>query len=405
MFRARPRVTEAAPYDLPPMRILILTPRLPWPPLDGGRVTMSRLAQSLANDGAEVEVLSLNPRKHRGSPQGPVPIRAVDIDTSRVIGPLVRSIFSRVPFIVARFVSREFQTEVDDALRRFRPDIVQIESPFLLPYAPRHVPVVLRSLNVEFRIWEGLAREKRNPLLRWITSSLRRYEIRMLNEVDAIVPISDEDAADFRALGAKKPIHVVPCGVALPTPDSQLPTPGTAGFIGSLDYRPNQDAVMWIVEELWPRIVARMPEAKLSIAGSSPPDWLRREVEQHGINFRPNVPDPNAFIRGLSVVLAPIRAGGGMRIKILEALALGRPVVATTLGASGMDAKHVIIADDPNAFADAVTRLLRDPETASRLGAAGGEHVARAYDSDTLAAGLIRFYEELVTHGRSASRP
>ncbi len=397
MFRAHERVTDGAPYDHPPMRILILTPRLPWPPLDGGRVAMPRLAQSLANNGAEVEVLSLNPRKHRGVPQGPVPIRAVNINTSRVVAPLLRAIFSSVPFIVARFYSHKFQRAVDEALRRFRPDIVQIESPFLLPYAPAGVPVVLRSLNVEFRIWETLA-------LRWIASSLGRYEVRMLNEVDAIVPISEEDAVDFRALGCTKPIYVVPCGVVLPTPDSQLPTPGTIGFIGSLDYRPNQHAVRWILEELWPRIVARVPDAKLSIAGSSPPDSLRREVEGRGIDFQPNVADPNAFVRSLAVVLAPIRAGGGMRIKILEAMALGKPVVATTLGASGMDAKDVVIADDPDAFADAVARLLRDPEAALRLGAAGREHVARIYDSDTLAAGLLSFYAGLVARRRSPSR-
>jgi glycosyltransferase involved in cell wall biosynthesis len=380
-----------------PMRILILTPRLPWPPLDGGRVAMSRLAQSLANDGAEVEVVSLNPRKHRGTPEGPVPVHAVEIDTSRVVGPMLHAATRRLPFIVARFFSREFQRAVDDTLRRFRPDVVQIESPFLLPYAPKNVPVVLRSLNVEFRIWEGLAREKRNPLLRWIASSLKRYEVRMLNEVDAVLPISDDDAADFRTLGCTKPIYVVPCGVVLPTPDSPLPTPNSRiGFIGSLDYRPNQDAVMWILEELWPRIAARVPEAKLSIAGSSPPDWLCREIETRGIDFQPNVPDPNAFVRSLSVVLAPIRAGGGMRIKILEAMALGRPVVATTLGASGMDAKHVAIADDPDAFADAVAGLLLDPAAATDLGAAGREHVARMYDSDALAAGLLRFYEELL---------
>ncbi|HEX3581779.1 MAG TPA: glycosyltransferase family 4 protein, partial [Thermoanaerobaculia bacterium] len=207
----------------------------------------------------------------------------------------------------------------------------------------------------------------------------------------------EDDAADFRALGCTKPIHVIACGVSVPaTPDSQLPTPGTTGFIGSLDYRPNQDAVIWIIRELWPRIVARVPDARLSIAGSSPPDWLRSEVVQRGIDFQPNVADPNAFVNSLSVVLAPIRAGGGMRIKILEAMALGKPVVATTLGASGMDAKDVVIADDPEAFSDAVARLLRDPAAAARRGAAGRDHVAHTYDSDTLAAGLLTFYERLL---------
>jgi glycosyltransferase involved in cell wall biosynthesis len=387
-----------------PMRILILTPRLPWPALDGGRVAMSRLARSLANAGAEVEVLSLNPRKHRGTPQGPLPVHAVGIDTSRVIGPFLRSLFTRVPFIVARFVSRDFQRAVDETIRRFRPDIVQIESPFLLPYAPAGGAAVLRSLNVEFRIWEGLASGKRNPLLHWIAASLKRYEIRAMNRVDAIVPISVEDAADFRALGCTRPIYVVPCGVVLPTADLGLPPANSAGFIGSLDYRPNQDAVMWIAEELWPRIVERVPDAKLSIAGSAPPEWLRAEVERRGIGLQANVADPNAFVRSVAVVLAPIRAGGGMRIKILEAMAQGRPVVATTLGASGMDAKHVIIADEPEPFADAVAELFRDPETAARIGGAGREHVTREYESDALAAGLLRFYEELLAREPAARR-
>jgi glycosyltransferase involved in cell wall biosynthesis len=387
------------------MRILILTPRLPWPPLDGGRVAMSRLARSLANCGAEVEVLSLNPRKHRGAVQAPVPIRAVDVDTSRVIGPLLRAAFSRVPFIVARFLSREYRSALDETLLRFRPEIVQIESPFLLPYAPKGIPVVLRSLNVEFRIWERLAQARRNPLYRWIARSLRRYEIREMNRLAAIIPISEDDAADFRALGCTVPMYVVPCGVVLPPPASQLPAHATAGFIGSLDYRPNQDAVLWIVEEIWPRIVARMPEAQLSIAGSAPPDWLRQEVERRGLALQANVPDPHAFVESLSVVLAPIRAGGGMRIKILEAMAAGKPVVATTLGARGMDAKDVVIADDPDSFADAVVRLLRDPAEADRLGAAGREHVAREYDSDALAAGLLTFYEALLARERTAPRP
>src|SRR6185369_5221071 len=130
-----------------PMRILLLTPRLPWPPIDGGRIAMARLAESLAHAGAEVDVLSLNPRKHRGEPAGPLPVEAIDIDTSRAIAPL----FKQEPFIVARFISDAFR----DAVRRRSADIVQIESPFMLPYARdvRDARIVLRSLNVEFRIW------------------------------------------------------------------------------------------------------------------------------------------------------------------------------------------------------------------------------------------------------------
>src|SRR5438874_2934927 len=179
------------------MRILILTPRLPWPPLDGGRIAMSRLAESLADCGAEVEVLSLNPRKHRGEPIAPLPIQAIDIDTSRLLVPALHAMTHRVPYIVARFVSREFRDALVATLRRFKPDIVQIESPFLLPYAATvraesDARIVLRSQNVEFRIWEGLARNERNPIrrfvLRRIATSLRNYELRAMSDLDAIIP-------------------------------------------------------------------------------------------------------------------------------------------------------------------------------------------------------------------------
>jgi glycosyltransferase involved in cell wall biosynthesis len=379
---------------LSPMRILILTPRIPWPPRDGGRVAMSRLAQSLADCGAEIEILSLNPRKHRAAVEAPLPIRAVDIDTSRL------TLSVKSPFLVARFISSEFRDVLTATVRRFRPDVVQIESPFLLPYAATAraaggARIVLRSHNVEFRIWEGLACIERNPLRRFamrrIAASLRRYELREMSKLDAVVPISEADAEDFRRLGCARPMHVVPCSVVVPSAGS-AEDGRHVGFIGSLDFRPNQDAVRWILDELWPRVTALQPDARLSIAGSSPPEWLCRRIDHHDVD------DAGQFMRGLSVMIAPLFAGGGMRIKVLEAMALGKPVVATTIGAGGIDYRHdrdILIADDAASFADAVVRLLREPDTAARIGAAARATVAQRYDGDALARGLLRFYESL----------
>lgn len=377
------------------MRILLLTPRLPWPPIDGGRIAMSRLAQSLANAGAEVEILSLNPRKHHGDVRAsPLPLQAVDIETSRL------ALSREAPFLVARFVSSKFREALHATLARFRPDIVQIESPFLLPYAkdiqgPR---VALRSLNVEFRIWEGLARNERNPIrrlaLRRILFSLCRYEVQHLNTPDALIPISADDAADFRGFGCTRPIHVVPCGVTLSDLSPVQPEPRSVGFIGSLDFRPNQEAVAWIVDELWPRIT----DARLYLAGSSPPAWLRRRAAGKNIEFLGHVPDAEAFLRRMSVVIAPLFAGGGMRIKVLEAMALAKPIVATSLGAGGIDVtpgRDILLAEDAPSFAEAVNRLLREPETAARLGAAARATVGERYDSDALGRELLAFYEKL----------
>jgi len=373
----------------------MLTPRLPWPPIDGGRIAMGRLAEGLMHAGAEVAILSLNPRKHRAQVVAmPVPVEAVEIDTSRIGWP------GSTPFIVSRFVSRAFREAIRLAMRRFQPDVVQIESPFLLPYLDvvrneSNARVALRSLNVEFRIWEGLAANERNPLrrfaLRRVAASLRKYEIRHLNSVDAMLPISAADAEDFRALGCTRPILVVPCGITLS--DAGSPEPGTVGFIGSLDFRPNQEAVRWLIDELWPRV----PNARLFIAGSGAPDWLC--ARGPNVELLGEVADARAFLRRMSVVIAPLFAGGGMRIKVLEAMALAKPIVATTLGAGGIDIENgrdIVIADDVTSFAEAVNRLLRDPETAARIGTAARETVRERYDNDTIARDLLRFYESLL---------
>jgi glycosyltransferase involved in cell wall biosynthesis len=193
-------------------------------------------------------------------------------------------------------------------------------------------------------------------------------------------------------------MHVVPCGVTLGDLAHTAPEAGSVGFIGSLDFRPNQEAVRWIVDELWPRVTERAPEARLSIAGSGPPDWLRQRARGQNIDFLGEVSDAQAFMQRMSVMIAPLFAGGGMRIKVLEAMALARPVVATTLGAGGIDVENgrdILIADDVTAFADSVVRLLREADTAARIGNAARATVRDRYDNDTLAAGLVRFYESL----------
>jgi len=222
--------------------------------------------------------------------------------------------------------------------------------------------------------------------------------VQQLARVQGLVTISADDAADFRALGVKAPVYVAPCSMPLPELTSEEPEANRVGFIGSLDFRPNQEAVQWIVDELWPRVVARAPDARLSIAGSSPPEWLRRHTRERGVEISADVADAQAFVRQMSVFIAPLFAGGGMRIKVLEAMALAKPIVATTIGAGGIDARHdreLLIADDADAFADAVVRLLRDRELAARLGVAARARVAERYDGETIARGLLRFYESL----------
>jgi polysaccharide biosynthesis protein PslH len=369
---------------------------------------MARLAESLLHAGAEVEVLSLNPRKHRvADPVAPVPMHAVDIDTSKVLAPALASLKGDAPYVVRRFESADFRSALRLALKTFRPDVVQIESPFLLPYAElvraeSSARIVLRSLNVEFRIWELLARSERNPLrrlaLRRVASTLRDFEIRHLDLPDAIVPISNADRSDYERLGCTRAMHVAPCAVALGGHTNDTPEPFTVGFIGSLDFRPNQEAVAWILDEMWPRVRAVVAEARLSITGSAAPKSLRERAFPPGARLTGFVDDAEAFLRKSSVVIAPLFAGGGMRIKVLEALAVGRPVVATSLGAGGIDVedgRNIVLAEDAESFAASVIRLLRDPDLAERIGSEARAMVAERYDGSRIARGLLEFYAAL----------
>jgi glycosyltransferase involved in cell wall biosynthesis len=400
------------------MRVLQLTPRLPYPPSDGGRVVMMQIAVAMQRLGADVHILSLNPRKQHAGLEAarkalaPTPVDAIDIDTSAYLASALRSLRIGTPQLVARFYSPRFARRLRDLLRDHDADIVQIESLFLLPYVPAvraisRAVIVLRSLNVEFRIWEQMAAQERNfarrAALRTIARSLRQYEVRHLNACDAIVPITEDDARDFRALGCTRPIHVLPGGIdanllachserAVRRVGEESPSHG-AGFLGSLDYRPNQQAALWIAEQLQPRL-----DVQIHIAGSNAPKWLSERLTASRVRFAGEVPDATSFIRSMQVMIAPLLSGGGMRIKILEAMAGGRPVVATTIGAAGLDVHHgenILLADDAEAFARCISELLRDPSRAQRIGSAGHRLVASRYATDVLARGLLAFYEEL----------
>lgn len=404
------------------MRVLQLCPRMPWPPHDGGRVAMLQIARGLAAAGVEVEVLSLDPAKHRADPEearralSPVPLEAVPIDTSSYLLAALAARRLGVPWLVARFWSPRFAARLAERLRARPVDVVHLESPFLLPYLPAiraasDAPVALRAQNVEHRIWEQLAAGERRPLRRRLlgrlATSLAAWEVAALERCDAVVPISAEDEAELAALGLRRLSFVLPCGVDL----DEWPAPAGAGtaaaaavdpwslyFVGSMRYLPNRQAVEWIVERLWPLLAAREPRLTLTVAGSDLPPALAARLAAAGIAAAADVGDLRAFAAPFGAMIAPLFSGSGMRIKLLEVMALGKPVIATRVGARGLAVTpgvDALLADDPEGFADAVVRCARDRDLAARLGAAARRLIEERYDARRLTAGLADFYRGL----------
>jgi polysaccharide biosynthesis protein PslH len=386
------------------MRILQICPRIPWPPLDGGRVAMAQLTESLRRVGAHVDVVALNQAKFRGQ-DVPADVEVVDIDTSDFLRAAMRMRKLRAPLLVARFYSPRFEQLLRERLRSGRYDAVQIEGQFLLTYVPAireetRAPIVLRAQNVEFRIWEGLAAQASGPrriALRQVARTLRTWEIAHLDDCDAVVPIAAEDEREFRALGATKPSLVLACGTPVSSPASPV-DPHRLYFVGSMRYRPNQEAVRWLADEVWPRVMAIESRARLTVAGSGFPSPLREHLAVRGIEVAADIPDIRAFAAPFRAMLAPMFSGSGMRIKVLEAMALGKPVIATPLGAGGIDVtpgENILIADDAATFAQRVIDCMRDDALAQRLGIAAQRLIAERYDPDALARTLLAFYEGL----------
>jgi polysaccharide biosynthesis protein PslH len=171
-------------------------------------------------------------------------------------------------------------------------------------------------------------------------------------------------------------------------------------FSGTLDFRPNVDALTWFAREVLPRVQARRPDAHLVVVGKRPAPALRQLARGGAVTIVGEVPDTRPYIAGAVVYIVPMRIGGGVRLKLLEALALEAPVVSTGMGAEGVaglcGGEHCLLADDPAAFAEAVLRLLADRALGRRLGAAGRALVQERYDWSTIVPGLEAIYQELI---------
>jgi glycosyltransferase involved in cell wall biosynthesis len=223
-----------------------------------------------------------------------------------------------------------------------------------------------------------------------------RYERRELARFDGILAVSDADRDTFTRLypGAiSQPVHVVPTGVDTDyfEPASSDPQSRAMVFTGSMDWLPNEDAMLYFCREVLPAIRAEIPDASLAIVGRTPTPAVKKLAEEHGVTVTGRVDDVRPYMKEAAVYIVPLRIGGGTRLKIFEAMAMGKAVVSTTVGAEGLpvtDGEHVRLADEPAAFARAVVHLMRDLDERRRIEAAARALVVARYDWSAVAGEL-----------------
>lgn len=394
------------------MKVLQLCNKPPYPPVDGGTMAMNSITQGLLSRGCEVKVLTVETDKHPVRKErvtddycAKTAMESVFVDLSVRPLPALFAMLCGESYHVKRYVNEEFAAKLRTILEGEEFDVVHVESIFLTPYVPlirkySKAKVMLRAHNVEHLIWKRVAQSCTNPLKRWylkhLSLTLRVYELEHINDYDGIVCITKNDADYFCENGCRKPVTVIPFGVEPEDVPQVEAEPDSLFHIGAMDWLPNQESIRWLLEEVWPVVHREVPRAKLYLAGRKMPEcWMKAHIE--GVSVVGEVPDAMYFIGSKKINVVPLLSGSGIRVKIIEAMSVGKTVITTTVGAQGIDytdGENLLIANTPQEFAQQIKRCLDDDDFCHRVGAAAERLIAEQYNEGKLADKLLKFYNE-----------
>jgi len=254
---------------------------------------------------------------------------------------------------------------------------------------------------VESEIWERVADNESNFFKKWYiwlqAKRLRKYEIAQLNSYDAIVPITEEDNKKLKAMGATVPMFTSPAGIDLERfkgYEELTQIRNTLFFIGGLDWPPNQEGIRWFLQNVWPTVRKKYPALEFHIAGRNMPGWLKN-FKSEGLQLYGEVDDALEFMARRQIMLVPLFSGSGMRIKIIEGMAMGKAVIATAIGAEGILCENrinILVTNEIRGFIESIALCNGNATFADNLGKNARQLVESQYDNDKFAVALMNFY-------------
>ncbi|HEY0029853.1 MAG TPA: glycosyltransferase family 4 protein [Bacteroidia bacterium] len=398
------------------MKILQICSKVPFPPQDGGTIAMNMLTHGLIHAGNEVQVLAISTHKHFIADEEididyrtKTAYRSVFIDTRVKLLDAFLNLFSSDSYNIIRFYSKAFEDALIEILSVKQFDLVQLEGLWLSPYLNTirrysKAKIALRSHNVEYLIWERLAENTGNPIkkiyLGLLAKRLKTYELGALNHFDAIAAITGQDAIIFQSAGCTMPIVHTPFGIELgryKEDRSTLESPSVF-HIGAMDWRPNADGIQWFLQEIWPEVLKKNEKIKLYLAGRNMPDWLK-QLHQANVVIKGEVADSHAFINSHSIMIVPLNSGGGMRVKIIEGMALGKTIISTAIGAEGIEyenEKNILIANTEEEFVRAISKCVSDKAFSDTIGRNARLLAETKYNNQKICDTLSDFYRTLI---------
>jgi polysaccharide biosynthesis protein PslH len=400
------------------MNILLLSPWLPWPPYDGGRIRILETLRYLSRRHSVTLVTSVGRAEEIEQASilknlcQDVITTVMSKRTGAVLSRLSRGVFSRRSLIQSFYYDVRLAQQVRDLTARVAYDIIQVEFPFLTPYLKAIEPHSRAKKILTMHNIESLRFERELQLSRWGNRRLvllgnhifcRAWEKEALKQFDGIITVSDVERNWVQRHASGRTVDVIPNGVDTSYFSPLLPVPSKTNphilFTGAMDYPPNVDAACWFCNEILPVLHRNIPDIGLKIVGKNPHPQVLELGKKKGVEVTGTVPDMRSYLAGSVALIVPLRSGGGTRLKILEAMAMERPVISTTVGAEGLKitpGSDILIADDAQQFVNHIQLLLRSPETAELIGKMGRLLVTQKYDWQVCLGRLDRLYDTLL---------
>ena len=401
------------------MKILQLCHKMSFPLHDGGAWSVFHTAMGLASNGVGVSVFAINTPKlwvdaHRipKAYDEKINFSFSGIDTRVKFSRAFINLFSTRSYFVERFYSEKFNSGLIHILDEENFDIVQLEHVYMCQYidtikSHSKARVVLRPQNVEHVIWQRIVANGMHPFrrqyLQLCTTRLKRYEHSMANKVDGIMAISPKDKKMFEEMAPQRPIIHIPVGfdfAAIRPNDLSQHDKGTPTFyhLGSMDWMPNIQGMQWFIEDVLPMVVKSFPDFTLHVAGKGMPPWFYKHQGKN-LMIDGEVADAAKYQQDKAVLIVPLMSGSGVRVKIIEAMALGKTVISTSIGAEGIPytkGKNILIADSADEFLEQIDRCICSEAFCKAIGREA-QILARAhFDRDVLAQEMIQFYQRLI---------
>lgn len=398
------------------LRVLQLCHKPPYPPIDGGCIAMNTVTNGLLHNGFDVKVLAIETSKHQldyaklpEEYKKNTQIETVFVDTSINLVDAFSALITADSYNVNRFFSPDYDRKLIEVLKQQKFDIVHLESLFMTPYIgsirrSTKAKIVLRSHNLEYIIWENLAKGTKNlpkkTYLKILAKQLKKYELNVINQVDGIATISSEDYKKYLSFKSSKPIINIPFGVDIQKYHNTeiTPEPNTLFHIGAMDWAPNVEGVDWFIKEVWPAVRSKNPKLKFYLAGKSMPEKYSH-LEEIGIYNVGEVKDAKQFMCSKQVMVVPLLSAGGIRVKIIEGMALRKCVVSTKTGADGIDYKNglnLFVTQEAESLSAKILELFDHPNMITECENNALLLAQARYDNNLLTRDLINFYYSLI---------